>query len=115
MEARLVEAEGSLEVFNRVRRQASNWSSIDMNEIEPKKRFLVSRANPEHEDFYLVNRLISEYLPFDYITRFVFNKPGFYRDYEHWPLNYREFVVKQIRDTYLTDKKALRRRLYKQA
>ena len=76
-------------------------------------RFLVSRANPEHPDFYLVNRLISDYLPFDYMSRFVFNKPRFYRDYENWPENYRDFVVKQIRDTYLPDKKALRRRLYK--
>lgn len=108
-----VEADGSLALFNRVRRDAANWSAVDMNEIEPRQRFLVSRANPEHEDFYLVNRLISEYLPFDYITRFVFNKPGFYRDYDNWPDNYRDFVVKQIRDTYLTDKKALRRRLYK--
>ena len=111
--ASLVQQEGSLEVINRTRRGASSWASIDMKEIDPKRRFLVSRANPEHEDFYLVNRLISEYLPFDYMTRFVFNKPGFYRDYDSWPENYREFVVKQIREHYLKDKKALRRRLYK--
>ena len=111
--AALVEREGSLPLLNWVKRTASNWSSIDMNEIEAKRRFLISRANPEHEDFFLVNRLISEYLPFDYMTRFVFNKPGFYRDYDGWPENYRDFVVKQIRDTYLSDKKALRRRLYK--
>ena len=50
---------------------------------------------------------------FDYLTRFVFNKPSFYRDYQTWPENYRDYVVKIIRDTYLNDKKALRRRLYK--
>ncbi len=111
--AALVEREGSLPLMNWVRRESANWSSVAMEDIEPKKRFLISRANPEHADFYLVNRLISEYLPFDYMTRFVFNKPGFYRDYENFPENYREYVVKRIRDTYLTDKKAFRRRLYK--
>ena len=111
--ATLVEQEGSLPLINWVHRQVGNWSNIDMREINPARRFLISRANPEHPDFYLTNRLISEYLPFDYMTRFVFNKPAFYRDYENWPENYRDYVVKQIRDNYLADKKALRRRLYK--
>ena len=97
----------------RIQHDVANWSNLDMRELDPSERFLVSRANPEHPDFYLVNRLISDYLPFDYMSRFVFNKPRFYRDYENWPENYRDFVVKQIRDTYLPDKKALRRRLYK--
>jgi len=109
----IVEREGSLPLINAVHRQVANWSNLDMRDVPPQKRFLVSRANPEHPDYYLVNRLISEYLPFDYMTRFVFNKPAFYRDYEGWPENYREYVVKQIRDNYLADKKALRRRLYK--
>ena len=109
----LVEKEGSLPLMNWVRRESANWSNVAIEGLEPKKRFLISRANPQHADFYLVNRLISEYLPFDYITRFVFNKPGFYKDYETWPENYREYVVKQIRDTYLNDKKALRQKLYK--
>ena len=111
--ARIIEREGSLPLINWVHRQVANWSNVDMREISPERRFLISRANPEHADFYLVNRLISEYLPFDYMTRFVFNKPAFYRDYENWPENYRDHVVKQIRDNYLADKKALRRRLYK--
>ncbi|MEZ5873179.1 MAG: DUF6638 family protein [Nitratireductor sp.] len=111
--AKLVETEGTLPLLQWVRRQVSNWSNIDAGEIDPARRFVISRANPEHEDLYLTNRLISDYLPFDYMTRFVFNKPGFYKDYESWPDNYRDYVVKQIRDNYLTDKKALRRKLYK--
>jgi hypothetical protein len=47
------------------------------------------------------------------MSRFVFNKPGFYADYEHWPENYQEFVVNEIRSSYLKNKKALRRQLYK--
>jgi hypothetical protein len=111
--AGLVERDGRLPLMNWVRREAPGWGSIDMAEIDLRNRFLICRANPGHADFYLVNRLVSEYLPFDYLTRFVFNKPGFYRDYETWPENYRDYVVKIIRDTYLSDKKALRRRLYK--
>ena len=109
----LATADGSLVVLNEVQRAVSNWSNIDMRQIPPKYRFLISRANPEHEDFFLANRLISEYLPFDFMTRFVFNKPAFYRDYQEWPDSYRDYVVKSIRDSYLIDKKALRRRLYK--
>ncbi|MFZ1813555.1 MAG: DUF6638 family protein [Rhizobiaceae bacterium] len=111
--SRLVEKEGTLPLLNWVKRQVANWSNIDVSEIEAQQRFSISRANPEHGDRYLVNRLISEYLPYDFMTRFVFNKPGFYTDYEKWPDNYRDYVVKEIRDNYLTDKKALRRKLYK--
>lgn len=111
--AALVERDGRLPLMNWVKREAPGWGTIDMAGIDARHRFLISRANPEHADFYLVNRLISEYLPFDYMTRFVFNKPGFYRDYETWPENYRDLVVKNVRDNYLNDKKALRRRLYK--
>lgn len=111
--AALVERDGRLPMMNWVKREAPGWGSIDMAQIDLRNRFLICRANPDHADFYLVNRLISEYLPFDYLTRFVFNKPGFYRDYETWPENYRDYVVKIVRDTYLNDKKALRRRLYK--
>ncbi len=109
----VADRDGWLTLLNGIERQVSNWSNIDMRDLGPQERFLVSRANPEHADFFLVNRLISEYLPFDYMTRFVFNKPGFYRDYGDWPENYRDHVVNRIRDNYLADKKALRRRLYK--
>ena len=110
---KLVSADGGLPLLDWAKRQVKNWSNIDMREIGPQFRFLISRANPEHRDFFLVNRLMSEYLPFDFMTRFVFNKPRFYRDYQEWPDDYRDYVVDTIRDKYLTDKKALRRRLYK--
>jgi hypothetical protein len=109
----IIERDGALPLLNRVQREVANWANIDIRDIAPRQRFLISRANPEHEDFYLTNRLISEFLPFDFITRFVFNKPGFYQDYEKWSDNYRDYVVKTIRNHYLTDKKALRRKLYK--
>ena len=80
--------------------------------MRPAHRFLISRANPKHDDFWLTNRLISEYLRFDFLTLFVFNKQGFYKSYEDWPENYRAYVVDSIKDTYLKDKSALRAKLY---
>jgi len=59
-----------------------------------------------------VNRLISDYVPFDYLTRFVFNKPAFYSDYEKWGDGLRAHVVKTVQETYLKDKQGLRRRVY---
>ncbi|MGI9400475.1 MAG: DUF6638 family protein, partial [Rhizobiaceae bacterium] len=109
----IVMREGSLPLMSQVRKQVTNWSNIDVRNIPPHQRFLISRANPEHKDYYIVNRLISEYLPFDYLSRFVFNKPRFYADYPHWPANYQEFVVNEIRSSYLENKKQLRKQLYK--
>ena len=61
---------------------------------------------------WLTNRLITEYLSFDFVSLFVFNKQKFYAAYANWPDNYRKYVVETIRKTYLPDKKGLRERLY---
>lgn len=110
--ARAIEKDGSLTLLQNVRQQVSNWSGVDMKEVRPEHRFLISRANPDHEDWWLTNRLISQYLVFDYLTLFIFNKQGFYAAYADWPENYREFVVAAIRDAYLKDKSGLRQRMY---
>lgn len=109
---RLIEEDGTLGLLQYVRHKVSNWSNIDVEDVSPQHRFIISRANPEHEDWWLTNRLISEYLPFDFLTLFVFNKQGFYKAYEDWPEAYREHVVETVRDTYLKDKPGLRTRLY---
>lgn len=111
--ARAVERDGTIPMINWVKRQVAGWSAVDLREVAPRYRFVVARANPEHADRYLVNRLIAEYLPFDFLTRFIYNKPGFYAEYEDWPENYREYVVDTIASTYLPDKRALRRKLFK--
>lgn len=110
---KLAKFEGIIPLLDRVKAEVSNWSNIDMDDIDNDHKFLISRANPEHDDHYLVNRLISEFLPFDYLTLFVFNKPKFYEQYKKWPDNYADFVVNQISDVYFTDKKALRETLYR--
>ena len=49
---------------------------------------------------------------FDFVSRFIFDKQGFYEAYEEMPEKYQEEVVKTLQDTYLTDKVGFRRRLY---
>ncbi len=106
------EDEGTLPFLNWAKRELSNWSRIELDEIDARGRFLLSRAKPGHEDQWLVNRLIADYVPFDFMSRFIFNKPAFYRDYQTWPDKYREYVVKRITEDYFKNKAAYRRRLF---
>jgi hypothetical protein len=107
-----IERDGSLTLLENVRRQVRNWSNIDLRDIRPEHRFLISRANPGHEDWWLTNRLITDYLSFDFLSLFVFNKEKFYAAYGEWPESYQKYVVETIRKTYLPDKRGLRERLY---
>jgi hypothetical protein len=56
--------------------------------------------------------LLSTLVPFDFVTRFVFDKPGFYAQYEAYGEPFRQFVVDTLAATYLQDKQALRYRLF---
>ena len=88
------------------------WGTVDINEIDARGRFILSRAKPGHEDNWLVNRLISDYVPFDFVSRYVFNKPAFYSDYENWSQELKSFAVETIVENYLNNKSTLRQRLY---
>jgi hypothetical protein len=72
----------------------------------------VVRAKPDHPDAWLTNRLISDFVPSDFVSRYVFNKQGFYKDYEGFSQPWREHVVDILKTTYLKDKVAFRTRLY---
>lgn len=104
--------EGTLPFLNWARRELSNVSRIDLDEVDARGRFLLSRAKPGHPDQWLVNRLIADHIEFDFMSRFVFNKPAFYRDYESWPLNFRDYAVNLVRDDYFSDKAAYRHKLF---
>ncbi|MBL1404734.1 MAG: hypothetical protein COC00_002030 [Rhizobiales bacterium] len=114
--SRLIKSHDALQILKRADKLGDNFwgkrSEFDLDDISPEHRFMVSRANPDHADLWLTNRLMSEYMPFDFLTLFVFNKQGFYKRYADWPENYREFVVNSIRDTYFSDKSGLRAQLY---
>ena len=110
--AAAVEREGTVPFLRWAEREMETWARIDVDEIDARGRFLLSRARPGHTDAWLVNRLISEYVPFDFLMRYVFNKEAFYRDYAGWPDGLRDHVVNRIVGAYLSDKKGFRRRLF---
>jgi hypothetical protein len=62
---------------------------------------MLCRAAPEHPDQWLVNRLLARLAPFDFVSRFVFDKQGFYEAYEGYSESYRAHVVDVLSDTYL--------------
>jgi len=110
--SKMLEEEGTLPFLLWAKREYENWNTVDLNEIDVRGRFILSRAKPGHEDQWLVNRLISDYVPFDHMARYVFNKQAFYSDYEGWSDAQKEFVVEHVRDTYLSDKTRHRMLMY---
>jgi hypothetical protein len=108
----LVDKEGSIPLIAWVNAQLTNWSELDMDEIPPRHRFLLLRASPEHRDRFLINRLVSQYLPFDYMMRYIYNKPVFYKEYANWPPSYRKFVVEEVSRKYLPDRADYRQQMY---
>ena len=112
MNARMVSEEGTYPFLNDMLRQINSTGSVRMPDVAPRYRFLLVRANTSHPDHWLVNRLISQMQPFDFVSRFLFDKDGFYESYENMPDKFQEEVVKTLQDTYLSDKVGFRRRLY---
>jgi hypothetical protein len=112
MNAKLVADEGNYPFLAEMQRQIVATGQIRMRDVAARYRFLLVRANPVHPDKWLVNQLISQMQPFDFVSRFVFDKQGFYEAYERYTDKFQEHVVKMLQDTYLTDKTAFRRRLY---
>lgn len=104
--------DGLYPFFRKALSEISANGHISMKEIEPDKRLLLVRADPDHKDKWLVNRLIASFSLFDFVSRFVFDKQGFYETYSGYPEKYRAHVVAMLTNTYLPDKRALRARLY---
>ncbi|MCR4265704.1 DUF6638 family protein [Nitratireductor sp. ZSWI3] len=110
--ADLVTRDGAFPFLNAAVREIGQFGQLKVEEVPPHLRFLVTRADPGHPDAWLTNRLISDFVPSDFIARYVFNKQGFYQDYQGYSDAWREYVVTRLKTTYLRDKPALRRRLY---
>ena len=92
--------------------QLDDWEDIDVDEVEEDHRFLLCRADPDDDDMALTNRLISQFVPFDFITRFEFNRPQFNRDKQGWSEQYLEFVETVLENTYLKNKERMYESLY---
>ena len=110
--ASLIADEGTYPFLTAIKREIAQSGHIDARRTPDRFRFTLARALPEHKDAWLTNRLITEYVPYDFVSRYVFNKQGFYKDYAGWDDSYRQHVVETLKSTYLTDKAALRKRLY---
>lgn len=110
--ADLINREGTFPFLNAAKRELAQFGQIKLENVRPDQRFLLVRANPSHPDAWLTNRLISDFVPFDFLARYVFNKQGFYRDYQNFSEKWRHQVVDVLKDSYLKDKAGLRARLY---
>lgn len=93
-------------------REIGATGQVKISEVRADWRLMLCRATPDHEDQWLVNRLLARLAPFDFVSRFVFDKQGFYDAYEEYSDSYRAYVVNVLSTTYLNDKAALRARLY---
>ncbi|HHZ08262.1 MAG TPA: hypothetical protein GX405_05735 [Rhizobiales bacterium] len=110
--ADLVARDGNFPFLNAAKREITQLGHLRIEEVPPLQRFLVIRARPDHPDAWLTNRLISDFVPQDFVSRYVFNKQGFYADYESYTERWRRQVVDILKTTYLKDKAAFRARLY---
>jgi len=110
--AERINRDGVFPFLNAAKREIAQLGQLRIEEVFPQHRFLTVRAKPDHPDAWLTNRLISDFVPSDFVSRYVFNKQGFYRDYEAMPEAWRAYVVNTLKSSYLKDKKAFRARLY---
>lgn len=110
--ADLIARDGNFPFLNAAKREINQYGQLKIDEVFPQQRFLVVRARPNHPDAWLTNRLISDFVPSDFVSRYIFNKQGFYRDWEGFSQAWRTHVVDVLKTTYLKDKAGLRARLY---
>ncbi|AOF89837.1 MAG: DUF6638 family protein [Shinella sp.] len=110
--AALVARDGTYPFLQEAIRTVAATGEIKINEAAPERRFQLVRAAPDHPDQWLVNRLISQMVPYDFVSRFVFDKQGFYAAYEQYSEKFRAYVVATLTRTYLQDKAGFRRKLY---
>ena len=110
--ADLINRDGTFPFLNSAKREIAQYGQLKLEEVFPQQRFLAVRAKPDHPDAWLTNRLISDFVPYDFVSKYVFNKQGFYKDYEGFADPWRSHVVDILKTTYLKDKAAFRARLY---
>ena len=110
--AALISEEGIYPFLQEAMREVGSTGQVKMREVPAGRRLMLCRAVPDHPEQWLVNRLLARLAPFDFVTRFVFDKQGFYEAYDGYSESYRGYVVDVLGTTYLNNKAALRSRLY---
>ena len=82
--ADLINKDGVFPFLNATKREVAQSGHVKIDEVFPQQRFLIVRGKPDHPDAWLTNRLISDFVPSDFVSKYVFNKQGFYTDYESY-------------------------------
>ncbi|MGL4404981.1 MAG: DUF6638 family protein, partial [Notoacmeibacter sp.] len=107
-----IEQDGAYPFLVTARRMIAQTGRLSVKDIPLEHLFQCVRARPDHVDAWLTNRLISDYVPSDFVSMYVFNKEGFYEFYEAQDDNYRAHIVETLKSLYLSNKAGLRARLY---
>lgn len=110
--ADIINRDGVFPFLNATKREVAQTGHVKVDEVFPQNRFLIVRAKPDHPDAWLTNRLISDFVPSDFVSRYIFSKQTFYKDYEGFTETWKRQVVDVLKSTYLKDKAAFRLRLY---
>jgi hypothetical protein len=110
--ADLVARDGTFPFLNAAKREIAQSGRLRIEDVPALLRFLVVRARPDHPDAWLTNRLISDFVPSDFVARYIFNKQRFYNDYSGLGEAWKAHVVDILKTTYLMDKMAFRTRLF---
>jgi len=93
--------------LHELHRGVLNGKQPDTASFDSEMVLMSVRANPDHDDWLLVNRFLSEFVTYDFLTRFIVNKQAFYRDYETFSDAHREYAVRLITAVYFPDKQEL--------
>nr|WP_316655308.1 DUF6638 family protein [uncultured Gellertiella sp.] len=107
-----VTREGTWPFLSDMLRQLRERGEVRLDTLPARERFLLVRALPGHRDAWLTNRLIAAQIPEDYLSRFMFDRQGFFPAYEQYRDNFRNHVVSVLTRSYLSDKRAILKTLY---
>ena len=92
--------DGTFDFLTSIQKDLLNDVLPNLKNTPASLKLMVVRANPDHHDRVLVARLLSQYAPFDFFTKFAVNKQTFYDDYDTFDDNLQEYVVKKITRDY---------------
>jgi hypothetical protein len=97
--------DGIFGFLTKVQKSLLNTSLPSLKNTAAALKLMILRANPAHHDRVLVARLLSQFVPFDFYTKFAVNKQAFYDDYAALEDNFRDYVVNKITRTYFPNRK----------
>jgi len=97
--------DGTFPFLTRIQKGLLNNVLPNLKNTAAALKLIIVRANPGHSDRVLVARLLSQYAPFDFFTKFAVNKQTFYDDYDALEDNIRDYVVTKITSTYFPRRK----------